>query len=100
MTKFKEKFAKFRKSKTFKVFMSSLVVSMIAAMFCLSAFAAEADSTAIAEVQSTLSTSFTDISGNLTSTVLSAVPAAVGVTGIYVVIRKSISFFMSLAKKG
>ncbi len=100
MTKFKEKFAKFRKTKTFKIATSVFISAMIASMFCLSCFAAESDTTALAQVQSTLSTSFSEISSNLTSTVLSFVPVAVSCTGLFVVIRKSISYFVSLAKKG
>ncbi len=101
--KFKEKFAKFRKSKTFKVVSSFAISAMIASMCCLSCFAADpaldpaADD--MTEVKATMSTAFNNVSDDLGDMIKVATPYAVGAAGLTLVVRKGISFFTGLAKK-
>lgn len=101
--KLKERFKRIRQSKAFRTGTSVFVSAFIASLCCLSCFAAELDSGTtddMTEAKTTLSSSFDTVSDNVGDIINTAIPYAVGVTGTCLVVRKGISFFTGLAKKG
>lgn len=90
------KIKEFFKSKSLRV--SMMAFALVTAM-AVPAFAAEGDS-AMAEITTTLTTSFTQVAGDILKIIGVSVVAAMGVIGVKVAVKSGIGFFKSLSKGG
>ena len=90
------KIKEFLKSKALRV---SLAVSALVSAFMVPAFAAEGDSSAaMTEITTTLTSSFTQVAGDILKIIGIAVVAAMTVIGVKIAVKAGIGFFKSLSK--
>lgn len=89
-------------SKVGKWVAAGLVSSFIACFACISAFAADGDSSGgatIVDMSSTIATAFGTLASTLQSYISTVLPIAIGVMGTIFCVRFGINFFMSLTHR-
>lgn len=92
---------KFKTSKFAKWATAGAVTGAVAAMSCMSVFAADPETSATAEetIQSSLTTAFGGMSDTILNYVAVTLPVALGVVCVIVAVNFAIRFFMSIIRK-
>lgn len=85
---------KIANSKLGKYIAASMFAAVVAAMGCMSCFAADGDPT----ISSQLTSAFSNVATDITGYALIAIPSAAVVFGLFFGVRKIFSFFKSIAK--
>lgn len=83
------------KNRLTKWFVTAMVVMSIAAMSCMTCFAAE-ESTV--DMTQTLTTAFTQMKNDVFSYAGAVLPIALGIAGLFFVVKRTVKFFKSTSK--